>query len=108
EQAVPPAGIDELADVPQAALYAAAMFGGGLGRALPLIALGVVPALAVAVWFFASVRRGIRSPGAAAYALVIGAVVFVLLTTWARMSFGLTAAAAPRYAYVMVVMLLPA
>jgi hypothetical protein len=108
QYSVPVAGIDELGDVGSAVLYAAAMFGGGLGRALPVTVLGAIPALAVAIWFFATVRRRLSSAATAAYAMVIGSVVFVILTTYARMSFGITSAAAPRYAYLMVVMLLPA
>ncbi len=91
-----------------ALLYAAAMYGGGLGRALPWIGLGVIPALTAAVWFFATIRRGLKSAAAPAYAMVVGSVVFVALTTYSRMSYGLSAAAAERYAYLTVALLLPA
>jgi hypothetical protein len=83
------------------------MLAGGLGRALPYIGLGVIPALAVIVWFIVTVRRGFRGPALAAYALACGAVVFVLLTAYARSGFGLSPAAAQRYAYVTIVLLLP-
>jgi hypothetical protein len=100
--------VDSLADVPAALLFGAAMVGGGLGRLFPFIGLGVVPALAAAVWFVVTVRRGIRTVAAPAYALVIGAVVFAGLTAWSRSSLGLTGAASQRYAYLMIVLLLPA
>lgn len=108
EHSVPSGGISGISDVPLALVYAAGMLGGGLGRALPWIGLGVIPALGVAIWFFATVRRKFTGTAAPAYALVIGAVVFVALTTISRSSFGLTAAAAQRYAYVILVLLVPA
>lgn len=91
-----------------ALLYAGGMYGGGLGRALPWIGLGVIPAVALAIWFFATVRRRMPSVAAPAYAMVIGSAVFVALTTWSRMSLGLSGSAAQRYAYVTLVLLLPA
>jgi hypothetical protein len=103
-----PQGVHTLAGAGFAVVYAAAMLAGGLGRALPWIGLGVIPALAVVVWFVATVRRGLRGPGLPAYALACGAVVFVLLTAYARSGFGLSAAGAQRYAYVTIVLLLPA
>jgi hypothetical protein len=104
----PGAGIHSLAEFGLAVVYAAAMYGGGLGRALPWIGLGVVAAAVAAVWFFRGVRRGIRSVGAPAYAMVIGSAAFVVLTAYSRHSFGITAAATPRYAYLTIVLLLPA
>ncbi|CAN5210953.1 hypothetical protein BH11ACT4_BH11ACT4_01920 [soil metagenome] len=101
-------GIHSLPDVAFALLYAAAMLGGGLGRALPWIGLGVIPAVFVVVWFVRGVRKGIRSPAMLAFALTIGAAVFAVLTSTSRISFGLTSAATPRYAYVVIVLLLPA
>jgi uncharacterized membrane protein len=103
-----PGVISTLGGLLFAPVYAAAMYGGGLGRALPFVGLGILPAIAVAVWFFATVRSGIRTRALPAYALVIGSMVFVALTTYERSSFGLSAAAAQRYAYVVIVMLLPA
>ena len=103
-----PQGVHTPGGVLSAIVYAGAMLAGGLGRALPWIGLGVIPAVAVIVWFAATVRRGIRGPALAAYALALGAVVFVLLTSYARSGFGLSAAAAQRYAYVTIVLLLPA
>jgi hypothetical protein len=104
----PHAGIHSVAEIGSALLFAAAMFGAGLGRLLPFVPLGVIPALVVAVWFFLTIRRGLRTKATAAYALIIGSVVFVVLTSYSRMSFGLSAAASERYAYVTIVMLLPA
>jgi hypothetical protein len=104
---VGPGEVKSLAGLGFALVYAVAMVAGGLGRALPWIGLGVIPAIAVFVWFFATLRRGIRSRALPAYALVIGAVVFVLLTAYARSGTGLSAAAAQRYAYVTIVLLLP-
>ncbi len=101
-------GFSGWGDLPAAALFAAAMVAGGLGRGLPWIGLGAAVAVAVAVWFAVTVRKGIRSPAAAAYALVIGAIVFVLLTTYSRLAFGISAAASMRYAYLTIVLLLPA
>lgn len=106
--AVPSAGIHDPSDVLGIVAFAAAMIAGGLGRGLPWIGLGVVPALGIAVWFVATVRRAPRSAAWTAYALVIGAVVFVLLTAWSRHGFGITAAATPRYAYLTIVLLVPA
>ncbi len=103
-----PQGVHTLAGAAFAIVYSGAMLAGGLGRALPYIGLGVIPAIAVAVWFAATVRRGIRSAGLPAYAMAIGSVVFVLLTAYARSGFGLSAAGAQRYAYVTIVLLLPA
>jgi hypothetical protein len=102
-----PKGVHTLAGAGFALVYAGAMVAGGLGRALPWIGLGVLPALAVVVWFIVTVRRGIRGPALTAYALACGAVVFVLLTAYARSGFGLSAAAAQRYAYVTIVLLVP-
>ncbi|HEY5229664.1 MAG TPA: hypothetical protein VIJ11_02080 [Galbitalea sp.] len=102
-----PQGVHTVAGAAFALVYAGAMLAGGLGRALPYIGLGFVPALAVIVWFVVTVRRGIRGPALAAYALACGAVVFVILTAYARSGFGLSAAAAQRYAYVTIVLLLP-
>jgi hypothetical protein len=103
-----PAGVHTFRGVLGALVYAGAMIAGGLGRALPWIGLGVIPAVAVVAWFVLTVRRGIRGPGLPAYAMVCGAVVFALLTAYARSGFGLSAAAAQRYAYVTIVLLLPA
>jgi hypothetical protein len=108
EHPAPGAGIHSVADIGTSLLFAAAMYGAGLGRTLPFIPLGVIPAAIIAIWFFRTVRRGMPTRATAAYALVIGSVVFVSLTAYSRMSFGLTAAAAERYAYVTVVLLLPA
>jgi hypothetical protein len=102
-----PQGVHTVGGILGALVYAGAMLAGGLGRALPWIGLGVIPALAVLVWFVATVRKGIRGPALPAYAMVCGAVVFVLLTAYARSGFGLSAAAAQRYAYVTIVLLLP-
>lgn len=107
-QPVPGTGIHSLGEAGNALLFAAGMYGGGLGRMLPLIVLGVLPAAAVAVWFFVTLRRGFTGVAAPAYALVIGSVVFAGLTAWSRSSFGLTAAASQRYAYLTIVLLLPA
>ncbi|TXN28251.1 hypothetical protein [Lacisediminihabitans profunda] len=106
--AVPAAGITSIGGVARAGLYAAAMYGGGLGRGLPVIWLGVIPALTTAVWAIRTVRRGLKSRAAAAYAMVGGSLVFVALTTYSRMSFGISAAASERYAYLVIVFLLPA
>jgi hypothetical protein len=108
EHAVVSGGVSTLSDVPGAVLYAAAMLGGGLGRALPWIGLGVVPALAVAIWFFVTLRKGFVSSATPAYALVVGAVVFAGLTAFSRSGLGLSAAASQRYAYVVIVLLVPA
>jgi hypothetical protein len=102
-----PRGVHTLAGAGFGLVYAAAMLAGGLGRALPWIGLGVIPALAVVGWFVVTVRKGIRGPALPAYALACGAIVFVLLTAYARSGFGLSAAAAQRYAYVTIVLLLP-
>lgn len=101
-------GIHSVGELGGAVVYAGAMFAGGLGRMLPLIYLGVIPAAAVAVWFIATARRGFRGVAAPAYALVIGSLVFAGLTAWSRSSLGFTAAASQRYAYLMIVLLLPA
>ena len=103
-----PKGVHTVVGALFALVYAAAMVAGGLGRALPWIGLGVIPAIAVLLWFILTAKRGFRGPALAAYALTCGAVVFVLLTAYARSGFGLSAAAAQRYAYVTIVMLLPA
>jgi hypothetical protein len=101
-------GISSVGDLPHAALYSVSMFGGGLGRALPWIGLGLIPAVAVGVWFTSTARRGLAQAAAPAYALVIGSIVFVALTTYSRVGFGLSGASAERYAYVILVLLLPA
>lgn len=106
--AVPPAGITSIGGLVEAGLYAAAMFGGGLGRGMPVIWIGVVPALTTAVWAIKTVRSGLVSRATAAYALVAGSLVFVALTTYSRMSFGISAAATERYAYLVIAFLLPA
>lgn len=91
-----------------ALLYLGGMYGGGLGRVLPWIGLGLIPAAALVVWCAVTVRRRMLSVAAPAYAMAIGSVVFVALTTWSRSSLGLSASAAQRYAYVTVVLTLPA
>jgi hypothetical protein len=48
------------------------------------------------------------SAAAPAYAMAIGSLVFVALTTWSRASLGLSASAAQRYAYVTIALTLPA
>jgi hypothetical protein len=103
-----PGGVKTLDQALFALVFAGAMVAGGLGRALPWIGLGVIPAVAVVVWFVATVRRGFRSMELPAYALAIGALVFVLLTADTRSDDGLSSAAAERYAYVTIVLLLPA
>lgn len=103
----PHAGIGSIADLGTVLLFAAAMYGAGLGRAFPLMWIGVIPAAIAAVWFFRTLRRGIRTPAMLAYALVIGSVVFVALTAYSRATFGLSAASAQRYAYVTIVLLVP-
>jgi hypothetical protein len=97
-----------ITNVGGAFLYAGGMYGGGLGRALPWIGLGLIPAVALVAWFAVTVRRRMLSVAAPAYAMVIGSLVFVALTTWSRSSLGLSASAAQRYAYVTVVLTLPA
>lgn len=104
----PHAGIASLTDLGMVMLFAAAMYAGGLGRAFPFIAIGVIPAAIAGVWFFATIRKGIRTAAAPAYALVIGSVVFALLTAYSRSTFGLSVAASERYAYVTIVLLVPA
>lgn len=101
-------GIHSISELGGAVLYAGAMFAGGLGRMLPLIHLGVILAAAVAAWFVVTARRGFRGVAAPAYALVIGCLVFAGLTAWARSSLSFTAAASQRYAYLVIVLLLPA
>jgi hypothetical protein len=102
---VPGEGITSLGG---AILYAAGMYGGGIGRALPWIGLGVIPAVVLVIWFFVTVSKRMHSLATPAYAMVIGSVIFVALTTWSRMSHGLSGSAAQRYAYVTLVLLLPA
>lgn len=101
-------GLSGVGELPRAAVYAVAMFGGGLGRALPWIWLGSIPALAVIVWFCLTVRRRFTSAAAPAYILVISSLVFVGLTAVSRIGFGLGGAASERYAYVILAVLLPA
>lgn len=108
EHSVASGGVSSLSDVPGALLYAVAMLGGGLGRALPWIGLGVIPALAVAIWFFVTLKRGFVSSATPAYSLVVGAVFFAGLTAFSRSGLGLSAAASQRYAYVVIVLLVPA
>lgn len=103
---IPP--VSGLDDLPLAVVFAAAMIAGGLGRALPWIGLGVIPAVAVAAWAVVTVRQGWRTPALTAYAMIGGAVVFVSLTAWSRSSLGLSGAASQRYAYLVIVLLLPA
>lgn len=103
---IPP--VSGLDDVPLAVVFAAAMIGGGLGRALPWIGLGVIPAIAVAAWAVVTVRQGWRTRALTAYAMIGGAIVFVALTAWSRSSLGLSGAASQRYAYLVIVLLLPA
>ena len=91
-----------------AILYAGGMYGGGLGRALPWIGLGIIPAVLLVIWFAFTVRRRMLSAAAPAYAMVIGSVVFVALTTWSRSSLGVSGSAAQRYAYVTLALTLPA
>jgi hypothetical protein len=105
---VPSSGITGIGDAALAPVYAAAMYGAGLGRGLPWIGLGVIPAITTAVWFFATIRRRLTSRATPAYAMIIGSVAFVALTTYSRISFGLSGAAAERYAYLTIVLLLPA
>jgi hypothetical protein len=104
----PHAGIESLGDAGMVVVFAAAMFGAGLGRAFVLLWIGVIPAAVAGVWFIATVRRGIRTVTAPAYALIIGSVVFAALTAYSRASFGLSASSAQRYAYLTIVLLLPA
>ncbi len=104
----PPAGITSIRDVAFFLLYGGAMYAAGLGRSLPWIGLGVIPAVTTAWWFFATIRRGLKSAAVAVYALVIGSVVFIALTSYSRMSFGISGATAERYAYLTIVLLLPA
>lgn len=104
----PPGGYPTPADWKGFGAYVALMYAGGLGRLFPIIVIGVVPALAVAVWFVVTVRRSLPGRRLMAYALVVGSVVFALLTAYSRLPLGLTPAASQRYAYVTVVMLLPA
>lgn len=105
---LPSMGFSGPADIVPAILYAAAMYAGGLGRALPFIGLGVIPAIAVLVWAVVTIRRGVRGRAAVALALAGGSAVFVVLTTVSRLDNGLSSAAAQRYAYVTVTLLLPA
>ena len=102
------AASEGIANVGGALLYAGGMYGGGLGRALPWIGLGLIPAVALVVWFAVTVRRRMQSVAAPAYAMAIGSLLFVALTSWSRSSLGLSASAAQRYAYVTVVLTLPA
>lgn len=101
-------GVQGIADLAPALLYGAAMVAGGLGRALPFIGLGVIPAVAVVVWIVLTVRgHRVRTVVAPAVALAAGALVFVGLTAFSRVGNGLSSAAAERYAYATIVLLLP-
>jgi len=104
----PPGGYPGLDDWKGFGAYTALMYVGGLGRLFPVLVLGAIPAVAVAVWFVLSVRRGVLGRALMAYALVVGSVVFALLTAYSRLALGLSGAAGQRYAYVTVLLLLPA
>jgi hypothetical protein len=101
-------GFTGIADLGRAVLYAGAMVAGGLGRALPLVWPGVVPAIAVLVWVVVALRRRPRDGSVIALALAAGCLVFVVLTTYSRVANGLSSAAAQRYAYLTITLLLPA
>ncbi len=106
---LPEPGFRGLADTGRALVYAAAMYGGGLGRALPWIGLGVIPAAAVLGWLVVTLRhRKGHGPIAPALALAAGSLVFVALTTYSRLDNGLSSAASQRYAYLTITLLLPA
>jgi hypothetical protein len=109
-RSVPPSGqgAQGPGDVGPALLYAATMVAGGLGRALPFIGLGVIPAIAVAVWVVLALRGGeLRTRVAPALALAAGELVFIGLTAFSRLGNGLSSAASERYAYATIVMLVP-
>jgi hypothetical protein len=91
----PSMGFAGPADFGRAILYAAAMYG------------GVIPALAVLVWAIVTIRRGVRGTVALPLALAAGSLVFVALTTYSRLDNGLSSAAAQRYAYLTITLLLP-
>jgi hypothetical protein len=87
--------------------YAGSMFVDGLQKVVPIPFFGAVFTVVVLVWFVASgVRRHTRS--FAAYALVVGAAVFALLTGYSRSDGGIEFASSSRYVYLIVALLLPA
>ena len=101
-------GVQGIGDLGAALIYGAVMYAGGLGRAVPFVGLGVIPVLAVVVWVVVVLRRGVRTAAAPALALAAGSVVFVALTAFSRLANGLSSAASERYAYLTIVLLVPA
>lgn len=98
-----PSGIGLLTQAP---VFFAAMFAAGYGQFAGFVPLGIPIALAVAIWTLRRFRAW-TGRAAPAFALLLGSVVFALLTTISRSGGELTAAGAQRYVYVMVVLAVP-
>lgn len=88
-------------------LFFAAMFGAGYGQFVGLVPLGVVIAVALAIWVIRRHRSWVGDE-ALAYALLLGSAVFAALTAASRSGGELTAAGAQRYVYVIVALAVPA
>jgi hypothetical protein len=90
----------------QAPVFFGAMFAAAYGQFLGFLPLGVLAALGLALWTLRRFRTW-TGGAAAAYALLLGSVVFALLTTISRSGGELSAAGSQRYVYVMVVLATP-
>lgn len=87
-----------LKDVPR---YALRMLTDGLGSVSPVAVVGTLGATVLLVWALLTFRS-VRGAAAAAYALGLGGVAFALMTAYSRVDFGMEAADASRYVYLVV------
>lgn len=99
-----PHGSEYLTAVP---LFFGTVIAAGYGQWLGPLILGPFMAVGLAVWALRE-RRDWFGAKALAYALLLGVLVFAVLTALTRGGMAIQAAAAERYVYVIAIMSLPA
>jgi hypothetical protein len=97
-------GVAQILQVPQ---FAIDIFTVGVGRMFPVVALGGLLIVAVAIWWIFSLRSGMSGMAMPAYLLFAAAPIFAMLTGFSRVGNGFATATSSRYVYVVVIAMTP-
>ena len=107
EPGFPPATIAQIVDPGGVLLFAGTMTAGTFAVLLPIVFFGPALLVAIAVYFFATLRAAWRTR-TLMLGMVCAAVLFALLTAYTRLNAsGIDGAAGGRYLYMEFAMLLP-
>lgn len=96
---------NSLQGIPQ---FMARMWVDGLTTVTPVPSFGLVIVTAIAIWVLARVRRPPSKAELIAYGMLVSGILFAALTAYSRLAVGPGGGTAPRYAYLIVVAVLPA